>query len=280
LLTYKNTFGEHSLTAMAGYTTYSTRYEQLNASRTQGSGDPIPNDPDKWYVGIGASDAQTGNGTAWERRTISYLARALYNYQGKYLLNASFRRDGSSAFIKSNPWQNFGSVGAAWVISQEPFFESAAFVDNLKLKGSWGLLGNQNTGDDYRYPMFPLLVANSSAVFGENIFPAYEAQYIADPNLQWETVKSWEAGLEFGGFNNRLTFEGVYYSKLTENIMVEVPGILGTKPGLRNQGTIKNHGLELAASWSQNLNDDWTLNIGANLTTIHNNVEYLVNEGY
>jgi len=279
LLTYKNTFGEHSLTAMAGYTTYSTRYEQLNASRTQGSGDPIPNDPDKWYVGIGASDAQTGNGTAWERRTISYLARVLYNYSGKYLLNASFRRDGSSAFIKNNPWQNFGSVGAAWVISEEDFWGDG-FVNNLKLKGSWGVLGNQNTGDDYRYPMFPLLVASSSAVFGDNIFPAYEPQYIPDPNLQWETVSAWEAGLEIAAFSNRLSFEGVYYRKMTDNIMVEVPGILGTKPGLRNQGSIKNSGVELAASWNQDLSENLSINVAANLTTQSNNVESLVDEGY
>ncbi|SKB68283.1 TonB-linked outer membrane protein, SusC/RagA family [Parapedobacter luteus] len=280
LLTYKNTFGEHSLTALVGYTTYSTRFEGLTARRGQGSGDPIPNDPDKWFVGIGSTDTQESNGTAWERRTISYLGRVLYNYQGKYLLNASFRRDGSSAFIESNPWQNFGSVGAAWVISEENFLSEASFIDNLKIKGSWGVLGNQNTGDDYRYPMFPLLVANSSAVFGNNIFPGYEPQYIPDPNLQWETVTAWEAGFEFTGFASRLTMEANYYNKLTRHIMVEVPGILGTKPGLSNQGTIKNHGIELAASWNQQLNDDWSFSVGANLTTLSNEVTFLVNEGY
>lgn len=280
LLTYRNTFDDHSLTAMVGYTTYSTRYEQLSASRTQGSGDPIPHDPDKWFVGIGASDSQTGNGTAWERRTISYLGRILYNFAGKYLLNASFRRDGSSAFIKSNPWQNFGSVGAAWVISEEGFWNSEGLINNLKLKGSWGVLGNQNTGDRYRYPMFPLLVANSSAVFGSNIFPAYEPAYIADPNLQWETVTAWEAGFELAAFQNRLALEAIYYSKMTDHIMVEVPGILGTKPGLRNQGSIKNSGLEFSASWNQHVSDELSFTISANLTTLSNNVESLVDEGY
>ncbi|WP_028296544.1 SusC/RagA family TonB-linked outer membrane protein [Olivibacter sitiensis] len=280
LLTYKNTFGEHSLTAMVGYTTYSTRYEGLTASRGQGTGDPIPDDPNKWFVGIGSSDTQESDGTAWERRTISYLGRVLYNYQGKYLLNASFRRDGSSAFIRSNPWQNFGSIGAAWVLSEESFMSDVSFMDNLKLKGSWGVLGNQNTGDDYRYPMFPLLVANSSAVFDGNIFPGYEPQYIADPNLQWETVTAWEAGFEFTGFANKLTLEANYYNKLTRHIMVEVPGLLGTKPGLSNQGTIKNNGIELAANWSQRLSDDWSFTVGGNLTTLSNNVEFLVNDGY
>src|SRR5690606_41027303 len=105
-------------------------------------------------------------------------------------------------------------------------------------------------------------------------------QYIPDPNLRWETVTSWEAGFEFSGFANRLTVEAIYYDKLTEHIMVEVPGILGTKPGLSNQGTIKNNGIEVAANWSQQLNDDWSFTVGANRTTMCNQVQYLVNEGY
>lgn len=280
LLTYKKVLNDHSITAMAGYTTYSTRYESVNAERKQGAGDPIPNDPDKWFVGIGSTDTQTGNGDAWERKTVSYLGRVLYNYQGKYLLNASYRRDGSSAFIKGNPWQNFGSIGLGWVLSKETFMENATVINNLKLKGSYGLLGNQNTGDSYRYPMFPLLVANSSAVFGDNIFPGYEAQYIADPNLKWETVKAWEAGFDMAAFNNRLNVEAAYYHKLTDNILVEVPGILGTKPGLANQGSILNRGLEVSASWKQPLAEDISLTVGGNLTTLSNNVKSLVNDGY
>src|SRR5690606_5179372 len=168
LLTYKNSFGDHNLTANAVCTSYYNSYESTNARRTQGRGDPIPNNPDKWYVGIGSTDTQEGNGTAWERATLSLLARALYNYKGKYLLNASFRRDGTSGFFKyGNQWQNFGAVGAAWVLSDEEFLLDNNTIDRLKIKGSYGVLGNQNTGGN-QYPLFPLLIAGNSAVFGEN----------------------------------------------------------------------------------------------------------------
>lgn len=280
LITYKNKFGDHGLTATAGFTSYLSEYESVNSGRTQGEGDPIPNDPDKWYVGIGAQNTQTGSGDAWDRRTLSYLARALYNYKGKYLFNASFRRDGSSAFIKNNPWQNFGALGAGWVISEESFMKEQEVINNLKLKGSWGILGNQNTGDNYRYPMFPLLVTNSSAVFGDNVIPAYEPAYIPDPNLKWETVHAWETGFELNAFANRLFVEANYYKKRTKDIMVEVPGILGSKPGLANQGSMTNQGIEIATSWNQKLNDDLSFGISGNITTLNNKVNSLVYEGY
>lgn len=284
LLTYRNSFGDHNLTATAGFTSYYDSFEQIEAGRTQGQGAPIPNDPRFNYVGMGSVDSQTGNGTAWERATLSYLLRGLYNYQGKYLLNASFRRDGSSAFRSSgNRYQNFGSVGAAWVISEENFMEPLEFVNNLKLKGSYGVLGSQNTGtgdNENRYPAFPILLANSSAVFGNNIYPAYEPEYIADDNLRWESIRSWEVGLELNAFNNRLYVEGAYYDKDTRDMLVTVPGILGTRPGLANVGSIRNSGIELAASWDQKLDEDWSYNISGNITTINNRVISLAGEGY
>lgn len=288
LLTYKNSFGDHNLTATAGFTSYYDSFEQVDAGRTQGQGAPIPNDPRFNYVGMGSLDSQTGDGFAWERATLSYLVRGLYNYKGKYLLNASFRRDGSSAFRSSgNRWQNFGSVGVAWVLSEEDFMQSLEFVNNLKLKGSYGILGSQNTGtgdadddNENRYPAYPILVANSSAVFGNALYPAYEPEYIADPNLRWESIRSWEVGLEFNAFNNQLYVEGAYYNKDTRDMLVTVPGILGTRPGLSNVGSIRNNGIEFAASWDQRIDEDWSYNISGNITTINNQVTSLAGEGY
>jgi len=280
LLTYKNSFGDHNLTATAGWTSYYNSYESTNAARTQGSGDPIPNDPDKWYVGIGATDTQTGNGTAWERATLSFLARALYNYKGKYLLNASFRRDGTSGFYKyGNQWQNFGAVGAAWVLSDEEFLLDNNTIDRLKIKGSYGVLGNQNTGGN-QYPLFPLLIAGNSAVFGENIIPAYEPSYIPDRNLRWERVHAWEAGFELAAFESRLSLEAVYYHKDTKGIIVTVPASLGVRAGLSNPGEVRNKGIELSTSWTQNFSEDLSLTIGGNLTTMDNEVTKLLDEGF
>lgn len=280
LLNYRNTFGKHNLTLMGGFTTYLQGNEATTARRTQGEGIEIPNDPDYWYVNIGDRATTTGNSTASEYRTLSWLARALYNYDGRYLINTSFRRDGSSAFAKNGkPWQNFYSIGAAWVLSEEGFMQNVESINNLKLKGSWASLGNQNVGGNW-YPMYPLMVPGNSAVFGDNLVPAYEAEYIPDANLHWEVVKSWEAGFEFNAIQNKLSVEAVYYNKNTEDILVRVPGILGSKPGLSNLGTIQNKGIEAAATWQQRLSENWNLSIGANITTIKNNVVKLSTDGY
>ncbi len=280
LLTYQNTWGEHSLTATAGFTTYYNELELLGAARTQGVGLVIPNNPDKWYVSIGDAGTATNNSTQWERSTVSMLGRILYNYKGRYLFNGSFRRDGSSAFsYTGNQWQNFYSVGAGWLMSEEEFMKGITWLDMLKLKGSWGTLGNQNL--DKPYPAEPLLSNAYSAVFGtpSAIYPGYQLSYLPNPNLRWEKVEAWEVGAEANFFRNRLHFEGVYYKKTTKNLLAEVPGISGTVPGIGNLGSIENKGVELALNWRDQIGD-WGYNIGRNLTTIKNKVLSLVQEGY
>ncbi|GGH17692.1 TonB-dependent receptor [Sphingobacterium alkalisoli] len=280
LLNYKNSFGKHNLTAMLGYTTYLQGVETVTGRRTQGEGLEIPNDPDYWYLDIGAGDTHTGGGGGSEYRTISYLARALYNFDGRYLINASFRKDGSSAFAKKGkPFQDFFAVGGAWVVTQESFMQDQNLINNLKLKGSYGAMGNQNVGGN-RYPMWPILVPGNSAVFGDQLIPAYGPQYIPDENLHWEQVKSWEAGFELAAFKNRLNVEAIYYKKNTDGILVTVPGILGSIPGLSNQGNIENKGLEASARWNQSIADDWNISFGGNITTVKNKVISLASEGH
>lgn len=187
LLTYTNSWGDHSLTATAGFTTYYNKLENLNAGRTQGVGLVIPDNPDKWYVSIGDAATATNGSTQWERSTVSVLARILYNYKGKYLFNGSYRRDGSSAFsYTGNQWQNFYSVGLGWLMSEEEWMKGIEWLDMLKLKGSWGTLGNQNL--DRAYPAEPLLSNAYSAVFGtpSAIYPGYQLAYLPNPNLRWE----------------------------------------------------------------------------------------------
>lgn len=280
LINYKNSFGLHNFTGTLGFTTYMQGVETTNSKRTQGATSiPIPNDPDYWYVGIGDASRQEGDGTASEARTLSYLARVLYNYDGKYLVNASFRRDGSSAFAKNNPWQNFYALGGAWVASREDFMQDQDIINNLKIRGSYGSLGNQNVGGN-RYPMYPLLQAGRSAVFGDELIPAYGPEYIPDPNLRWEIVKSWEAGFELSALQNRLDIEAVYYHKNTDGVMVRVPGMFGSIPGLSNIGNIENKGIEASVRWNQRINDDWSLSFGGNITTVKNMVKKLSTDGY
>lgn len=281
LLTYNKSFDKHNLTLMGGFTSYYTGYEGTTASINQGSSFPIPNNPRFWYVdNVGDPSTRLGSGSAWENATLSYLARGLYNYEGRYLVNASFRRDGSSAFLGAGRWQNFGAVGLGWVISEESFFKNQSFIDYLKLKASWGVLGNQNIDDRYRYPAYPTLTAANSGVFGDNIVAALQNEYIADPNLHWETVHAKEVGIELNTFKNRLTFEFNYYDKLTKDILVIVPGIAGTTPGLSNLGEVANKGIELSAAWNESLPNGLSYGISGNFTTFNNKVRKLSTTGY
>ena len=282
VLTYTNSFdnGNHNLTATAGFTTYYNSLSRLDGARKQGVGLVIPNDPDKWFVSIGDAATATNGSTQWERSTLSMLARVIYNYKGKYLFNGSFRRDGSSAFsYTGNEWQNFFSLGGGWLMSEEEFMKDIKWLDMLKIKASYGTLGNQNL--DKAYPAEPLLSNAYSAVFGKPsiIYPGYQLAYLPNPNLRWEKVEAWEAGFETNLLRNRLHFEGVYYKKNTKDLLAEVPGISGTIPGIGNLGQIQNKGVEMAVTWRDQIGE-WGYSVSANLTTIKNEVKSLVQEGY
>ncbi|MBX3256815.1 MAG: TonB-dependent receptor [Chitinophagaceae bacterium] len=278
ILTYKKSLGDHSINATAGFTTY---YQSLAETGLTGSqsttGDPIPDDKRMWYITNSFVDQSSVKalGTQWERTTVSALFRALYNFQGKYYLNGSFRRDGSSGFA-NHRWQNFWAVGGAWEVSREGFMADQKIFDFLKIKGSIGVLGNQNTTDnsgvDRPYPSYPLLLGGNNAVFGNTSYPAFSAQYIPDPNLHWETVHAKEIGLELATLNNRLSFEAAYYHKTTKDLLAYIPKLNTTEAKLSNIGSILNKGFEFTAGWKDNISKDFSYSINANLTTMRNKV--------
>jgi len=160
ILNYKKSFGDHSVTAVAGWTTYYFGNFNRNASVQQGpTGLPIPDNKRFWYIdnGFGDESSKRSSSDQRERSTVSALFRVLYNYKGKYYINGSFRRDGSSQISPANRYQNFWAVGAAWELSKENFMQNQKFFDFVKLKASTGVLGNQNTYG-YDYPFYPGLV--------------------------------------------------------------------------------------------------------------------------
>jgi len=140
-----------------------------------------------------------------------------YNYKNKYFLNASFRNDASSQIPTKNRNQQFWAVGAAWELTREDFMANQKIFDFLKIKGSIGVLGNQTStytdGTPINYPFYPTLNTNSVAVFGNTVYNAAVRSYFPNADLQWETVDAGEVGVELNAFNNRLHFEGTYYSK-------------------------------------------------------------------
>ncbi len=282
ILNYRAKLGDHSFNASAGFTTYYFGYRGRSASVNQSStGSAIPNDERFWFInnGFGDQASQRSSSSQAERTTVSGLVRLLYNYQGKYYLNTSFRRDASSQISPDNRWQSFWAVGGAWEVTKENFMANQKIFDFVKLKASVGVLGNQTTyGGDY--PFFPGLRNGSAAVFGNNIYVAAQPTYIPDRNLKWETVNAKEVGVEIAAFKNRLRFEASYFNKVTKDLMTFIPGLNGTLPRLSNIGSIKNNGLELSASWLQRVNKDLSVTVSGNLTTYKNKVLELATEDF
>lgn len=282
VLTFKKNYGDHGITATGGFTTYYFSNFNRTGKSSQSTGPtalPIPDDERFWYVTNGFQNpSTTSSGSSQsEYSTLSYLGRVLYNYKGKYFLNASFRDDASSRLPEANRHQQFWAVGAAWDISKESFMQGQEYVDFLKLKGSVGVLGNQTAsrldGSPLNYPFYPNLNTGSNAVFGTYVYTAADPEYIPNPDLKWETVTAYEVGVELNAFQNRLHFEANYFNRTTNDLMTFVDRFaLGLKNKLVNGGSIRNWGEEFSATWNQNLSSDLTLNIGGNITFLNNKV--------
>lgn len=275
ILTFKRQMGNHNITLTGGLTTNYTEHSELSAGRNQHLSDivfGIPENPDKWWISSISGTNLSNGGSQYRRFTMSYLVRGLYSYDNRYLFNASFRRDGASVFHRlGNTWDNFYSFGAGWIVSEEAFMKNQKVVDYLKLKGSWGVLGNQNTGGR-NYPTYPILQSSGSAVFGDRIITGYAPAYLVQ-NLGWEKTYAWEAGAEFRFLGNRLSVEPVYYHKKTKDLIVLLSGIAGAKNSLENLGEIENKGWEFSASWQdQRKESGFSYGVSANLTTIDNKV--------
>ena len=274
ILTYKKAFGDHAVTATGGFTTYYRDEKHLYGNSSQSpTGNPIPNDRRFWYVSNGFEAQESRQSSTYQKEEfqVSGLFRLLYNYKSKYFLNGSYRRDASS--VIANPAtraQNFWAVGAAWEISKENFMATQNVFNYLRLKGSIGVLGNQNSyGIDY--PYYPTLSSGNSAVFGNTIFPSYVNVYTPQPDLKWEEVHAKEVGVEGNAFSNRMHFEFNYYDKKTKDMWAYLQN--GPNKTLGNFGTISNRGFEGMISWEQKLTNDLSLNVSGNITTYKNKVE-------
>lgn len=279
VITFKKDFGEHGLTATAGFTTFEEKYRSVSGNvRQSPTGAPIPDDPRFWYINNGFGDPQSlrGGSDQWDRANAAFLGRVLYNFGGKYLLNASFRRDGSSAF-PNNEWNNFFSVGAAWEVTRENFMNNQTFFDFLKIKASHGTLGVQNTLG-LPYPAYPTIRAGNSAIFGNFQVASNSREYEADRDLNWEKIAASEVGFEMYALKNRLYVEASYYVRNTKDLLAfESNPLTGSRLG--NIGAVKNSGFEVTSSWTQQLSKDATLTISGNITTFNNKVVDLPADG-
>ena len=277
LLTYTKSLGKHNFTILGGYNRNYESYSQLSGKVKQyPNGDPIPRDPRFWYINTfpyGDPSNKIASSDEWDRASVSYFSRLLYNYDGKYILNASFRRDGSSDL---RAWQNFWTLGGAWDMTKEKFMEGQKFFNSLKIKGSYGTLGNQYTS--IHYPTYPNYKSGQSAVFGQTLVPAYVLAYRNNPDLKWESVTSYEAGMEFASLENRLKVEIAFYNKTTDDLLTFVD--LGSEQFYTNAGKIENKGFEFTGSWNDKINDNWSYSLSGNLSTLKNVVKSVYIDGF
>jgi len=276
-LNYDKVFKEdHRINAMIGFTSIYTSSTTLKGSRTD-STLKVPFDSNLWYLDVIARDNITSNeGNGAEESNVGMFGRVSYSFKNKYLLNATIRRDASSRFAPQNRWGTFGSIGLGWVVSDEDFFKNnIKGIDFLKLRTAWGRLGNSKGVDPNLYQQ--TVSQASTAVFGENVYPAVDYTYIPDPNLHFEIVQGFDIGLDLRALNNRLSAEINYYNKTTDGILTSftLPG--ENKTYFTNLGKLTNKGFEFSLGWNDKIGEDFTYNISGNFSYNKNIVNSLGN---
>lgn len=270
-LTYAGSFGNHNLNLVAGAEIQRSRWSGTQIEMTNF----ISTDPRFREVPAAGSDLLSPPaGWAGERAFVGFLGRASYNYAGRYLLTVSVRRDGASTFAPENRWGTFPAVSAGWRISEESFFD-VPWISELKLRGSWGQLGNSTLpNDSYEYPhLFQVDITPDYGLNGETVVKAPAPRNFVNRDLVWETSETIDFGFESALFDNAFTFAVTYYRRDTKDFLVNLPlpkisGFPGGAPV--NSGLVRNTGFEFEAGYNTILPGRIGLSVTGNLTTVKN----------
>lgn len=233
------------------------------------------------YTTYNDNGVQTNTTSPYDERhtLLSYYGRLNYTFMSRYLLTATFRRDGSSRFSKENRWGTFPSVALAWRIGAEDFFESIRPVMNdLKVRVTYGVTGQQDGIANYGYiPNYTISNPGAYYWFDGQWIPTYRPQAY-NSNLKWETTRSWNFGLDFGFMNNRLSGTVDFYTRRTEDLLATVPVPAGTnfdKTMLTNVGNVSSKGVEIALNFHAIESRDWQWDITFNATWQRNKITNL-----
>lgn len=275
-ISYLKTFDKHTINAVVGYSNEWGRTEHLEGT-ARGTASDIP---ELQYLDSSMEVGSEGTmGKAYENTMISYLGRLHYDFDDRYLVTFSFRRDGSSKFAKDHRWGNFPSVALGWKISSEPFFQKLDlnWVSSLKLRGGWGRIGNQQV-DDYLYYNLLNNDIQYSYLYGmgseQSLVRGLANVKLGNANMKWETTESTNIGLDANLLDGRLVFTGEYYHKKTKDMLVTepMPNYMGYETGpMTNVGDVTNRGVEFSIDWRDKIGQV-NYNIGFNISTIRNRV--------
>jgi len=266
-LTYNEQVGLNHFGVMLGASVREENYRMLSGTTTG-----VPEGEEEyWYIKNGNATGATVTDAGTTYRGMSYFARLNYNYDEKYLLMLTMRADGSSKYQEK--WGYFPSVGAAWVISKENFMQNQNVFDYLKLRASWGKLGNDHVAASDGFAS--ITTGNkASGVFGNTTIAGYQDNSYFS-YLKWEVVDEFNAGLNFSTLNNRLNVDVDYYHRMTNNAVISPLLPFSTTTLAGNYGKILNCGVDVNVTWNDRIGKDFKYNIGLNLSTIKNRVKDL-----
>ena len=269
------TFGRHNIGGVVGMSQEWSVYNRFEASRN--------NLLTEYNPTLNLGDASTmSNNSSYESWAIrSGFGRLTYNFAERYLMEVNLRYDLSSRFHKNHRGGFFPSVSGAWRISEEKWMApTRRFIDNLKIRASWGMLGNQYVGSS-NYPYLSVLEALNShddnvSLIGAAPTTAYVQASLANPNLSWETIRMLDLGFDLLMFNNRLGFTFDWYTKDTDGIllMLNYPAQIGAKPSEQNAGKVNNTGWEMNIDWKDQVGDFY-YSVSANLSDVRNKITSL-----
>lgn len=267
--TISKVFGRHNFSLLLGTTSEKFKFNTAKGTRLD-----VPENKDQWYLdaGVPSTATNTNSGDKWARN--SYLSRLNYSYNNRYLLTATFRADGTSRFPSQNRWGYFPSVGVGWNIAKEAFMSNQQTFDNLKLRGSWGKVGNDQIASNLYNPLATLNVPyfyNGS----ENLGISFDQA--ANKNLKWETTEEYDLGLDFSILKNKLSGSIEYYDKKTNDALINIyfnGQVLGDVDNLytTNAASFTNKGYEFSLNWNDRINKDWNYNISGNISFNKNKI--------
>lgn len=268
LLTYRDGIGSHNWTVLLGQ---SSRQEQWRMTRV--AADNVPADEEFWYTRQGTPNSAYYDEDGYRNRGVSFFARGTYDFESKYLLTATFRADGSSKY--QTKWGYFPSVGLGWVVSRENFMEDQNTFDFLKLRGSWGKLGNDGIRPNSGYAS--VTVGNpGSSIFGSTgsangqYVPGYNVNNFF-ANITWEVVTEWDFGIDFELLKNRLKGSVDYYNRKTSDVALERSFPFGAPNIYGNWASMDNSGFDVSLTWNHQVGK-LGYQLGGNFSTLKNKV--------
>ncbi|MGE8511320.1 MAG: SusC/RagA family TonB-linked outer membrane protein [Chryseobacterium culicis] len=268
LLNYKRRFGDHNFEFLLGHENYKYTYEYLYGYKKG----QIVDDNDE-LINFVTPASLTSRKDNYRKEGV--FSRLNYDYKSKYLLSGSIRWDGSSRFAKDVRWDSFWSIGAGWRLKGEEFLSNSNLISELKLRGSYGEVGNDGTNSYFMYKSTYTLGYNNAQE------PGILFGFLADPSITWEANKQTDVGVDFGFLNNRITGSVEYYNRVTEDLIFPVP--LPVSAGVpdntisRNVGTMYNRGFEFTINADVIKTQNFTWNITANASTLKNQITELSN---